>query len=63
MARNVVSGTHEGEYLGLPPTGTRVTYDEIFVARFTDGRIAETWGVVDVLAQFRQLGIVRKDFP
>jgi predicted ester cyclase len=33
-----------------------VTYDEIFIFRFAEGRIAETWGVVDVLSQLRQLG-------
>jgi predicted ester cyclase len=44
--------------MGRPPTGKTVTYDEIFVFRFVDGRIAETWGVVDVLAQMRQLGVI-----
>jgi steroid delta-isomerase-like uncharacterized protein len=56
--RNTVTGTHLGEYRGLPPTGRSVTYNEIFIFRFTDGRIAEIWGVVDVLAQMRQLGMV-----
>jgi steroid delta-isomerase-like uncharacterized protein len=58
VIRNVVTGTHQGEYLGLPPTGRSVTYNEIFIFRFEDGRIAETWGVVDVLAQLRQLGAI-----
>ncbi|MFI6938664.1 ester cyclase [Streptomyces sp. NPDC050418] len=56
VARNKVTGTHLGEYRGLPPTGRPVTYDEIFVFRFEGGRIAEAWGVVDVLGQLRQLG-------
>ncbi|SDK15584.1 ester cyclase [Streptomyces indicus] len=56
VARNTVTGTHLGEYRGLAPTGRSVTYDEIFVFRFEDGRIAEAWGVVDVLGQLRQLG-------
>ena len=58
VSRNVVTGTHQGEYLGLPPTGRSVTYNEIFIFRFEDGRIAETWGVVDVLSQMRQLGAI-----
>lgn len=58
VCRNVVTGTHQGEYLGLPPTGRPVTYNEIFIFRFEGGRIAETWGVVDLLAQLRQLGAV-----
>ncbi len=59
--RNTVTGTHLGNYMGLAPSGTFVTYDEIFVFRFVDGRIAETWGVVDVLSQMRQLGAI--DLP
>ena len=58
VARNSVSGTHQGEYMGLPPTGRTVTYNEIFIVRFADGRIAETWGVVDVLSQMKQLGVI-----
>jgi SnoaL-like polyketide cyclase len=48
----------QGEHLGVPPTGKPVTYNEIFIARFADVRIAETWGVVDVLSQMRQLGAI-----
>jgi steroid delta-isomerase-like uncharacterized protein len=58
VARNTVTGTHQGEYRGLPPTGRSVTYNEIFVVRFAGGRIAEIWGVVDVLSQMKQLGMV-----
>lgn len=58
VARDTVTGTHQGEYMGLPPTGKSITYNEIFICRFADGRIAETWGVVDVLSQMRQLGAI-----
>jgi predicted ester cyclase len=47
VARDTVTGTHQGEYIALPPTGKSVTYNEI-----------ETWGVVDVLSQLRQLGAI-----
>jgi predicted ester cyclase len=57
VSRNTVTGTHEGEYMGVAPTGRSVTYNEIFILRFVGGRIAETWGVVDVLSQMRQLGL------
>ncbi|MCZ4099720.1 ester cyclase [Streptomyces sp. So13.3] len=56
VSRNTVTGTHRGEYRGLAPTGRTVTYNEIFIFRFAGGRIAEIRGVVDVLAQLRQLG-------
>lgn len=58
VARNSVTGTHRGEYMGLPPTGRSVHYNEIFIFRFAGGRIAETWGVVDVIAQMKQLGLI-----
>jgi steroid delta-isomerase-like uncharacterized protein len=58
VCRNTVTGTHRGPYMGLPPTGKAVTYNEIFILRFVNGRIAETWGVVDVLSQLKQLGML-----
>jgi steroid delta-isomerase-like uncharacterized protein len=58
VARNTVTGTHQGEYHGVPPTGKSVTYHEIFILRFAGGQIAEIWGVVDVYSQLRQLGLI-----
>ncbi|QFY09699.1 ester cyclase [Nonomuraea phyllanthi] len=57
VTRNTVTGTHRGEYMGVPPTGKSITYKEILIARFVDGRVAETWAVVDVMSQMRQLGV------
>lgn len=56
--RNTVTGTHQGTYMGVPPTGRVITWNEIFIVRVAGGRIAETWGVVDVAAQMRQLGMI-----
>ena len=58
VMRNTVTGTHRGEYMGFAPTGKSVTYNEIFIFRFVNGRIVETWGVVDVLSQLKQLGLI-----
>jgi steroid delta-isomerase-like uncharacterized protein len=58
VSRNTVTGTHFGEYRGLPPTGKSVTYNEIFIFRFAGGRLAEIWGVVDVFSQLQQLGVI-----
>jgi steroid delta-isomerase-like uncharacterized protein len=58
VVRDTVTGTHQGEYRGLPPTGKSVTYNEIFILRFVNGRIAEIWGVVDVFSQMQQLGAI-----
>ncbi|MET7338913.1 ester cyclase [Nonomuraea sp. NPDC005650] len=59
VARQTVTGTNSGEYRGMPPTGKSVTYNEIFIARFADGQVIEVWGVVDVYAQLRQLGLIQ----
>jgi len=56
VSRNTVTGTHRGDYMGVPATGRSITYSEIFIFRFAGGRIAETWGIVDVHAQAQQLG-------
>ncbi len=58
VARNTVTGTHRGEFMGVGPTGKSVTYNEIFIFRFADGRVVETWGVVDVYAQMKQIGVI-----
>jgi steroid delta-isomerase-like uncharacterized protein len=58
VSRNSVTGIHQGAYMGVPPTGKSVTYNEVFIVRFAGGRIAETWGIVDVFSQMQQLGVI-----
>jgi len=58
VARIVVTGTHRGDYMGVEPTGKSIAYDEIFIFRFANGRVVETWGVVDVFSQLKQLGVI-----
>jgi predicted ester cyclase len=53
----------DGEYMGLPPTGKAVTYTGIFIVRFSNGRIAEMWGVFDLPSQTRQLGAIHAEQP
>jgi steroid delta-isomerase-like uncharacterized protein len=53
-----MSGTHEGEFLGVPATGKTITtllFDRI---RVTDGTIVEHWGVSDDFGMMTQLGVV-----
>jgi steroid delta-isomerase-like uncharacterized protein len=58
VARNTVTGTNTGPFRDLPATGKSVNYNEIFIMRFVDGRIAEIWGVADLYAQMKQLGLI-----
>lgn len=52
------SGTHQGEFMGKPATGKRVTGTAIVIYRIADGKIAETWGLFDYLGCYQQLGVI-----
>jgi len=54
--RITVSGTHQGEFLGTAPTGKNVEYNQINLYRFEEGKIAETWQLMDVAGFMRQIG-------
>jgi steroid delta-isomerase-like uncharacterized protein len=51
-------GTHEGELMGIPPTGKQVTVTGIEVDRVSSGKIQETWVNYDALGMMQQLGVV-----
>ena len=50
------SGTHKGEFFGVPPTGTRATVTEMHMFRIADGKVVERWGEWDALGLMQQLG-------
>jgi steroid delta-isomerase-like uncharacterized protein len=51
-------GTHQGPFLGNPPTGRPILVQGIIFARTADGRIVEDWILVDQMGLLQQLGIV-----
>jgi predicted ester cyclase len=52
------SGTHLGDWLGVPATGRRFhSVDEIYIFRIRNGRLVYAFGVEDNLTRLRQLGI------
>lgn len=64
VARVTVSGTQDGEFMGMPPSGRRVQVRLIDIMRFDDdGLIAEHWGVVDMLSMLQQLGAIPQGAP
>jgi predicted ester cyclase len=59
VARVKATGTHKGEFMGVPPTGTRVDMQLIDIMRFDGaGLVCEHWGVADMLSLMQQLGVV-----
>lgn len=56
--RWTASGTHEGELMGIPPTGNRMTITGTAIARISEGRIEEGWQNFDALGMMQQLGAI-----
>lgn len=56
--RWVARGTHQGELMGIAPTGTRVAVEAFTLHRFSGARIAEDWAHYDALGMMRQLGVI-----
>jgi steroid delta-isomerase-like uncharacterized protein len=59
-SRITARGTHQGVFMGLPPTGKCFEVSRFDVCRFENGKIAEHWGVIDRLNLLQQLGAVIK---
>ena len=51
-------GTHQGSFLGNPPTGRPITVQGIIFARLRNGQIVENWTLVDQMGMLQQLGII-----
>jgi steroid delta-isomerase-like uncharacterized protein len=58
VARVKATGTQDGEFMGMPPSGRSVEVELIDIMRFDDDLVVEHWGVMDMLAMLQQLGAV-----
>lgn len=56
--RFTISGTHEGKFQGIEPTGKPFEIRGVAMERIEDGMIVERWLVEPVLDIYRQLGII-----
>lgn len=64
VARVRATGTHEGEFMGIPATGRQVDVQLIDIIRFgEDGLAREHWGVFDALRLMQQLGAIPDAAP
>jgi len=60
VLRLTLTGTHEGEYMGIPPAGNKIKYTAMLEGRFSEGKLVELWGVGDMLTLMQQLGFELK---
>jgi steroid delta-isomerase-like uncharacterized protein len=51
-------GTHRGDFLGVPGTGRRVSFETVDAMRVRDGKIVEHWGVANLYSVMQQLGVI-----
>ncbi len=55
FVRSTMTGTHDGEYKGLPPTGRNIASESAEVFRIADGRFVGYWCLANVAGLMRQL--------
>ncbi len=55
-----VTGTHQGELMGHPATGKKVSFRGMQLGRFEGAKLVERWGSSDQLGMMTQLGLAPK---
>ena len=61
--RSTTTGTHEGEFMGVPPTGKRISVPGFDMVRVRDGQVTEHWGLIDAMTLMQQLGAIPAEAP
>jgi steroid delta-isomerase-like uncharacterized protein len=56
--RWTLTGTHNGNLMGIPPTGKPVNVSAITIQRIAGGTIVEGWTIFDALGMMQQIGVV-----
>jgi predicted ester cyclase len=56
--RWIGSGTHQGEFLGVPATGKPIEWNAISIYRLANGKITDTWQLIDAWGILRKMGAV-----
>jgi steroid delta-isomerase-like uncharacterized protein len=54
-----VTGTHSGNFLGIPHSGKKIKARGMQISKFKDGKITERWGSSDELGIMQQIGVVK----
>jgi len=54
--RLTMTGTHQGPFMGIPPTGRHFQVEQMRIMGFRDGQMTDSWAVIDWLGWRQQLG-------
>lgn len=57
VQRRKFTGTHEGEIMGIEPTGEKIKSEAIVIFRLEDGKVVESWEQADMMGVMEQLGL------
>jgi steroid delta-isomerase-like uncharacterized protein len=57
-AYSTMSGTHKGEFMGIPATSKKFEVAGFDRVRFRDGKAVEHWGVTEDMSMMQQLGVI-----
>ncbi|HEX3470076.1 MAG TPA: ester cyclase [Silvibacterium sp.] len=55
--RFLLTGTHRGQFLNLPPTGRSISVPGMTIVQFQNGKCVERWSIADSVLLFTQLGL------
>jgi steroid delta-isomerase-like uncharacterized protein len=58
VARFTTHGTHQGNFMGIPPTGKQGSGTGMFIDRIVNGKAVEQWFNTDDLGLLQQLGVI-----
>jgi steroid delta-isomerase-like uncharacterized protein len=58
VTKKTFTGTHTGDFAGIPPTGKHVELTYVDILRVRDGKIVEHWLSMDQLSFMQQLGVI-----
>lgn len=60
MTKLTAKGTHQNEFMGIPGSNNKISYEEVIILRLEDKKIVEHWAVADSLSLMQQIGTVPK---
>jgi len=58
VGRMTNTGTHTGDFMGIPATGKKVSFTETHIVRIADGKAVEHWGNQDDMGMMQPLGVI-----